>query len=72
MSHFEHVKVSDLERVGMSKPAARRLLDAVKRERKSAAGRRVRFPSFCRYRLCIAYLSNMSRLDQQPADVYHM
>lgn len=47
LSHFEHVKVSDLERVGMSKPAARRLLDAVKRERKSAAGRRVRFSSFC-------------------------
>ena len=31
VSHFNHVKPKDLERVGMAKPAIRRLLDAVER-----------------------------------------
>jgi hypothetical protein len=29
LAHFKHVKPKDLERVGMAKPAIRRLLDAV-------------------------------------------
>jgi hypothetical protein len=29
--HFEYVKAKDLEKIGMSKPAIRRLLDAVKK-----------------------------------------
>lgn len=31
MKHFEYVKTKDLEKIGMSKPAIRRLLDAVKK-----------------------------------------
>lgn len=33
MSHFEYVKPEDLENIGISKPAARRLLEAVKKKR---------------------------------------
>ncbi|XP_050523839.1 activated CDC42 kinase 1 [Daktulosphaira vitifoliae] len=38
LSHFEYVKPEDLENIGISKPAARRLLEAVKK-RKSAERR---------------------------------
>ena len=31
LAHFEHVRSKDLENIGISKPAARRLLDHVKR-----------------------------------------
>ena len=30
LSHFDYVKNEDLEKIGMGKPAVRRLLDAVK------------------------------------------
>ncbi|XP_029633277.1 activated CDC42 kinase 1 isoform X4 [Octopus sinensis] len=33
LAHFEYVKSEDLEKIGMGKPAIRRLLDAVKRKR---------------------------------------
>lgn len=33
MSHFEYVKPEDLENIGISKPAARRLLEAVKKRK---------------------------------------
>jgi activated CDC42 kinase 1 len=33
LAHFDYVKTEDLERIGMSKPAIRRLLDAVKRRK---------------------------------------
>ena len=33
MQHFEYVQSEDLEKVGMSKPAAKRLLDIIKRRR---------------------------------------
>ncbi|KAK3860468.1 hypothetical protein Pcinc_033481 [Petrolisthes cinctipes] len=39
LSHFEYVHVEDLERIGLGKPAARRLLETVKKKR-SAAKRR--------------------------------
>lgn len=35
IEHFEFVKTEDLERIGMSRPAIRRLMDAVKRNRKT-------------------------------------
>ena len=31
LSHFEHVKCKDLEYIGMSKPAAKRLLEYVRK-----------------------------------------
>jgi len=31
LSHFDYVKSEDLERIGMGKPAIRRLVDAVKK-----------------------------------------
>lgn len=34
-SHFDYVKTEDLEKIGMGKPAIRRLLDAVKKRRTS-------------------------------------
>ena len=34
ISHFDYVKTKDLEKIGMSKPAIRRLLDAVNRNKK--------------------------------------
>ncbi len=33
LQHFEYVQPEDLEKIGMSKPAAKRLLDVVKRRR---------------------------------------
>ncbi|KAG7170612.1 Activated CDC42 kinase 1-like 1 [Homarus americanus] len=39
LSHFEYVHTEDLERIGLGKPAARRLLESVKKKR-SAAWRR--------------------------------
>jgi activated CDC42 kinase 1 len=33
LQHFEYVQPEDLEKIGMSKPAAKRLLDLVKRRR---------------------------------------
>ena len=33
LSHFDYVKVEDLEKIGMGKPAVRRLLDAIKRKK---------------------------------------
>ena len=40
LDHFDFVKADDLEKIGMGRPAARRLLDAVKRKRrKSIIGR---------------------------------
>lgn len=33
LSHFDYVKVEDLEKIGMGKPAIRRLLDATKRKK---------------------------------------
>ena len=33
LSHFDYVKSEDLERIGMGKPAIRRLLDAVKKRK---------------------------------------
>lgn len=33
LAHFDYVKAKDLENIGISKPAARRLLDHVKRVR---------------------------------------
>lgn len=33
MSHFEYAKPEDLENIGISKPAARRLLEAVKKRK---------------------------------------
>ncbi|KAL3860946.1 hypothetical protein ACJMK2_007040 [Sinanodonta woodiana] len=33
LSHFEYVKTDDLEKIGMGKPAIRRLFDAVKRKK---------------------------------------
>jgi hypothetical protein len=32
-SHFEYVKSEDLEKIGMGRPAIRRLMDAVKRRK---------------------------------------
>lgn len=43
MSHFEYVKSEDLENIGISKPAARRLLEAVKKRK--GAERRSKFLS---------------------------
>ena len=34
VAHFDYVKPKDLEKIGMSKPAIRRLLDAVSRSKK--------------------------------------
>ncbi|XP_064642651.1 activated CDC42 kinase 1-like [Lineus longissimus] len=34
-AHFEYVRSEDLEKIGMGKPAIRRLMDAVKRQRQS-------------------------------------
>lgn len=34
LAHFEYVKGEDLEKIGMGKPAIRRLMDAVKRRKK--------------------------------------
>lgn len=39
MNHFDYVKCEDLEKIGLGPPAARRLLDAVKKK-KSALWRR--------------------------------
>ena len=36
ISHFEYVTPEDLEKIGMAKPAARRLLDLIKRKRRKA------------------------------------
>ncbi|KAL4220792.1 non-membrane spanning protein tyrosine kinase [Mactra antiquata] len=33
IAHFDYVKVEDLEKIGMGKPAVRRLLDAIKRKK---------------------------------------
>lgn len=33
LSHFDYVKVEDLEKIGMGKPAIRRLMDAIKRKK---------------------------------------
>lgn len=33
LQHFEYVQPEDLEKIGMSKPAAKRLLDIIKRKR---------------------------------------
>lgn len=33
MSHFDYAKPEDLENIGISKPAARRLLEAVKKRK---------------------------------------
>ena len=33
MQHFSYVQPEDLEKIGMSKPAAKRILDLVKRKR---------------------------------------
>lgn len=33
LSHFDYVKPEDLEKIGMGKPAVRRLLDAVKKKK---------------------------------------
>ena len=35
ISHFDHVKVKDLEKIGMSKPAIRRLMDAVAKHKRA-------------------------------------
>jgi hypothetical protein len=35
LSHFEYVKADDLEKIGMGRPACRRLLDAVKKRKAS-------------------------------------
>lgn len=35
ISHFEYVRPKDLEKIGLSKPAIRRLLDAVNKSKKS-------------------------------------
>jgi activated CDC42 kinase 1 len=35
LAHFEYVQSSDLERIGLSKPAIRRLLAAVKQKQRS-------------------------------------
>ncbi len=34
LQHFDYVKSEDLEKIGMGKPAIRRLMDAVKRKKK--------------------------------------
>ncbi len=34
LAHFDYVKAEDLEKIGMGKPAIRRLMDAVKRRKK--------------------------------------
>ena len=36
LAHFDFVGVEDLERIGVGKPAARRLLDSVKKRRSTA------------------------------------
>lgn len=33
LHHFEYVQAEDLEKIGMSKPAAKRLLDIIKKKR---------------------------------------
>lgn len=33
LEHFDYVKAEDLEKIGLSKPGARRLIDAVKKRR---------------------------------------
>ena len=33
LQHFEYVQPEDLEKIGMSKPAAKRLLDIIRRKR---------------------------------------
>lgn len=33
ISHFDYVKVEDLEKIGMGKPAIRRLMETVKRKK---------------------------------------
>ena len=33
LSHFDHVEAEDLEKIGMGRPGARRLLEAVKKKR---------------------------------------
>lgn len=33
LSHFDYVKEEDLQKIGMGKPAIRRLLDAIKRKK---------------------------------------
>ena len=33
LSHFDFVKTEDLEKIGMSKPSARRLIDACKKRK---------------------------------------
>lgn len=33
LSHFDFVKADDLEKIGMAKPAIRRLLDTVKKRK---------------------------------------
>lgn len=33
LQHFDHVEPSDLEKIGMGKPAVRRLLEAVKKRK---------------------------------------
>lgn len=35
IAHFDYVKVEDLEKIGMGKPAIRRLMDAIKRKKTS-------------------------------------
>ncbi|PWA28885.1 hypothetical protein CCH79_00012972 [Gambusia affinis] len=42
MEHFNYVKESDLERIGISKPAQRRLWEALKRYKTASRSRRVR------------------------------
>jgi len=63
LSHFDYVKSEDLEKIGMGKPAIRRLVDAVKkRNRKKSLFEKVVLLLVI-YRLVIDITMNCSVLD---------
>jgi len=62
LSHFDYVKSEDLERIGMGKPAIRRLVDAVKkRNRKKNLFEKVAFYCY-RFKMCYTWTTHFSVL----------
>ena len=47
LEHFDYVKSDDLEKIGMGRPAVRRLMDAVKRRRPRTFLERVSWITLC-------------------------
>ena len=71
LSHFDYVKTDDLEKIGMSKPSARRLIDACKKRkatlRKKSIFHRILGSKFCPHQgkniVCFLAISYPFRID---------